>query len=485
MIRKSLSRLLALALSLPFCAPQARAAEVTVTVRGDYVNDCSILSDTLYLGLSRDSVRLVRSPGEAVFVMETARPLVASLVMGHDTLPLYLEPGDAVEFSRSRLQTVLKGDASANISFYQLFSRQFSGDYNDSLQFIQMMAKGVDAYEMDIFNQRKKQLEYITANEAKGATASFLDFMRKTVDYQYWYLLLAFPVVNANSSNDIMKVQALPDPMLEGIGKVQVDAPGLLHAASYRRFVQCYVTYFTSKANGFNKFRDHVTSADKKQAYAGTRLGDAVYSWWMAKFLNEDCPNLSQDIVKKFKSQIEAHDPQHRLRRVMDVLCDARLLQEKAPKETAAPAAAAPAAAGDGITFTDAAGKKVSLSDFRGKVVYVDFWASWCGPCRRMMPFSKQLHESLTDKQKKQIVFLYISIDANEESWKKAIQELDIQGVNVISPGNWASEACRYFQISSIPRYMIIDKKGNIVENNAKRPADPSLKDDLLRLTIR
>ena len=87
----------------------------------------------------------------------------------------------------------------------------------------------------------------------------------------------------------------------------------------------------------------------------------------------------------------------------------------------------------------------------------------------------------LDGKQKKKIVFLYISIDADPASWKKGINDLGIEGVNVNSAGNWNSKVCAYFQINSIPRYMIMNKKGDIVEYNAPRPADPSVLDKLLK----
>ena len=111
----------------------------------------------------------------------------------------------------------------------------------------------------------------------------------------------------------------------------------------------------------------------------------------------------------------------------------------------------------DELGLKDLSGKSFSLSELKGKVVYIDFWASWCGPCRQMMPYSKQLHENLTEKQKKQITFLYISIDANEDAWKKAINDLGMEGTMLISPGNWTSKVCSYFQINSIPRYMIME----------------------------
>jgi len=132
--------------------------------------------------------------------------------------------------------------------------------------------------------------------------------------------------------------------------------------------------------------------------------------------------------------------------------------------------------------MVDLNGKPFSLTSLKGKVVYIDFWASWCGPCRMMFPFSKQMHEKLSDKQKKEIVFLYVSIDADTGAWKRGIQTNGIEGTNAISPGNWQSKVCRYFQINSIPRYMIMDKKGNIVDYNAKRPADPAVLDELIKL---
>jgi thiol-disulfide isomerase/thioredoxin len=131
----------------------------------------------------------------------------------------------------------------------------------------------------------------------------------------------------------------------------------------------------------------------------------------------------------------------------------------------------------------DLDGKYFTIDDLKGKVVYVDFWASWCGPCRAQMPASKQLHEMFTEKQLKNLVFLYISIDESEEAWKNAVKQIGMQGKLGISPGNWNSEIAKYFQINSIPRYMLIDKKGKIVDQDAKRPASGrEIYNDILKL---
>jgi thiol-disulfide isomerase/thioredoxin len=126
--------------------------------------------------------------------------------------------------------------------------------------------------------------------------------------------------------------------------------------------------------------------------------------------------------------------------------------------------------------FTTLEGKNVKLSDLKGKVVYMDFWASWCGPCKGEMPHAKEIKERFKDRQ--DVVFLYVSIDDKEDAWKRGIQAMSISGMHTRTPG-WGGEIAKLYQISSVPAYFLIDKKGNFVTKKTPRP---SQKDEVIKL---
>lgn len=112
----------------------------------------------------------------------------------------------------------------------------------------------------------------------------------------------------------------------------------------------------------------------------------------------------------------------------------------------------------------DINGNTHRLSEFKGKYVYVDFWASWCGPCNNEIPYLKQLEETLGNDQ---VVFVAISIDEDVDDWKSAVKRHNLHGNQFL--GN--QEIARLLNITGIPRYVIYDKEGHLFDPNAPRPS--------------
>lgn len=116
------------------------------------------------------------------------------------------------------------------------------------------------------------------------------------------------------------------------------------------------------------------------------------------------------------------------------------------------------------VELTDVEGKTHRLSDFKGKYVYVDLWASWCGPCNMEIPYMQELERTLDNEL---VVFVAISIDEDARSWKAALTRNKMTGHQFIAP----AELPILLRLRSIPRYMILDKEGKVLYSNAPRPS--------------
>ena len=123
------------------------------------------------------------------------------------------------------------------------------------------------------------------------------------------------------------------------------------------------------------------------------------------------------------------------------------------------------------IEFTDKSGKTIKLSDLYGKVLYIDVWATWCGPCRREIPYMEKIVEHY--KNNKNVRFISISIDEDRDAWLKMIEKDKPEWSQYIATPEQARAMSQAYGIRSIPRFMIINADGTICEENAMRPSNP------------
>lgn len=125
------------------------------------------------------------------------------------------------------------------------------------------------------------------------------------------------------------------------------------------------------------------------------------------------------------------------------------------------------------FTMTDKDGKVFSLKDFRGKALYIDCWATWCGPCCGEIPYMEKLHEHF--KNSKDIELISISLDSNKKKWLQKLKEDKPKWRQFICPDNFKSQLCQNYDIDAIPRFLFFDKEGRIISLDAKRPSEQNI----------
>ncbi|WP_420580770.1 TlpA family protein disulfide reductase [Reichenbachiella sp.] len=136
------------------------------------------------------------------------------------------------------------------------------------------------------------------------------------------------------------------------------------------------------------------------------------------------------------------------------------------------------------FTYQSVEGETVSLKDLRGKYLYIDVWATWCGPCLREIPALKQLEN---DYHNEAIEFVSISIDEKKdfEKWQNMVADKELKGIQLFADSDWKSEFVKAYAIDGIPRFIIIDPEGNIIDPNAPRPSDPQTRTIFNNLTVK
>jgi thiol-disulfide isomerase/thioredoxin len=126
------------------------------------------------------------------------------------------------------------------------------------------------------------------------------------------------------------------------------------------------------------------------------------------------------------------------------------------------------------FAYPDIHDQPVRLETLQGHYVYIDVWATWCGPCKAELPYLKVLEKKYSGRN---IQFVGISVDRAQDagSWKKFVADNDLKGWQVMADHDFSSSFITDFNITSIPRFILLDPAGRIVSENAERPSDPAL----------
>lgn len=208
--------------------------------------------------------------------------------------------------------------------------------------------------------------------------------------------------------------------------------------------VQQYQTMFNQESDKNNKKLQNLLLANKD---------DIAVLMFLDNFPREKYAALHNEVVMALYAKYPDH----------------QLVKEKYAVETSPATSTSIGAIAPDLAFPDPDGNIRKLSDLRGKVVLLDFWASWCRPCRGENPHVVAMYQKYHDKG---FEVFSVSLDREKESWKRAIAADGLVWPNHVSDLKyWSSEAARTYGVSSIPSTFLLDQNGRIIAKNLRGEA--------------
>ena len=180
----------------------------------------------------------------------------------------------------------------------------------------------------------------------------------------------------------------------------------------------------------------------------------------MLQYTHKELPD---SLISKFKKEVTNPSLQSY------VLVQQQKYDKVSHKTIEHPESLMPNAPLEGITDGEQLFRKI-IEPYKGKVIYLDIWGTWCGPCKDMMQYAGNIKNLFAGKE---VVFLYLCNHSTDKSWKNIIKEYGLtskSSVHYNLPDKQQSAIEKYLGVHSFPTYMLIDKEGNIVNRKAPRP---------------
>ena len=417
-----------------------------------------LMIDQLKLYNEAENFKPETERGSFLFSPDLSKSGYFVLSIGNNSYNLYLAPGynltipAGISYSSNKSQFSGKG---AIINNYILNDAFLSEDIQNKTNFdsIYSLAPSDFIYCIDsLYNIKAMNLEdFIIENGIKEEV--FISTERKRIYYSSAIEKNQYYRDHKFLTGEIPALDLEFDHYLE---MADFNDSALMHLQEYKKFLNTYFervglqdyNALLNKVKGTH-FTEYSYACAKRMVYEKKVKNYVLYKI-IDYYLNDTPIDYSRNLVIDFNK--ECTDNNYKA-----LINNAYTALEKLKKGMPSPE----------FTFPDAAGRMVSLSDFRGRLVFIDVWNSKCSPCFKEFYFIEQLIKKYRGKE---IVFIGISYDSDEILWRNTMKSKDLKGVQLFANG-WDSQFAKDYMVWSNPRFILIDRNGNFISARAPEPS--------------
>ncbi len=457
-----LNKLLLLSLALCLCTALV-AESVPFYAKITNPTDRYLMFSYKKKGMTDASVFRIdlKENNEARFELQLEEAKFIDLIYAGKTLPIYLELGDelGLSFDATNINGTLRyeGKGAANNNFLAEYRRKYATEqyeYDIALLKVQVdepmataaTTQTASQYVQIVNRQQAEQVSFL-ASKKSSLSAALANYMDTEITYSNavnkiaWFLENSFSFTESSLATAKQQI-----PIEKGVNFQKDD---LLQHPAYNNFLRAYAFYkllpydlnrtklyipLYKKINETmsGKVKYHLLTDLLLKVYDRTLNTDLAFKNFEQFALNNPYPEYTQTVIDYYGGQLSG------------------------VKNTEAP----------DIQLTTPDGKTVYLSNYKGKVVYLSFWASWCKPCIASFKKSAVTRQKLADMG---VVLLNVSIDESDAAWRKAMAQHNPLGEHglVLS----LEDISKNYNVSSIPQYYIVDKNGKFayLSDNGQR----------------
>ncbi len=381
---------------------------------------------------------------------------------GKERFDLFLSPGDSVYVAADskdfKSTLIFEGDREAeNKYLFDLVNFSSESGMNNVMELMKLDKEAYFQKKNEFFGKQEER--FIKLKSKNELHPDFLKMQEAFFDYNPLLLDLEYPMYNAYVNK--ISQDSVDFPREEtnlALKQIDLNRSDLLNSKNYTALVDRIIS---DEANEILK-QDTILKHDP-DGYEKARL--------MAVDRLLDNPAVKDRIIfNTIKPNLDYRGPIH-----AKASYDKFMAENQSPKLASRLkdthdkwAPIMPGKEAPDFSFIDIEGEPVKLSDLRGTLVYMDIWATWCGPCIAEHPHWDKMKEEYKDKP---LSFLTVSIDDNKEPWEKMVKTKKMDGLQWFTENAWQSDLAQHFKVNGIPRFILLDKDGKIIDPSADRPS--------------